>query len=106
MATELLVALRRLGIVAIFVIFVMIAAVLAYANPDPIAVDIGVMRIEGVSLAIVLAITFVVGAIFGAFFSSLAMLKHMRERRSLRRRLGRAEDELGRIRRLPLHDAD
>lgn len=102
----MLVALRRLAILSIVVIFVLIAAVFAYGNQTPIAIDIGFMRLEGVSLTVALAITFVAGAVFGGLFCGLAMLRHLRERRTLRRDLRRAETELDTLRRLPLTDAD
>lgn len=102
----MLVALRRLAIFVIAVIFVLIAAVFAYGNQEPISIDIGFMRIEDVSLTVALAFTFVGGAVFGAVISSFAILKHMRERRALRRELRRTEAELATLRSLPLHDAD
>jgi uncharacterized integral membrane protein len=99
-------ALRRLAIAVIVVIFVLIAAVFAYGNQEPIDLDIGIMRLEGVSLTVVLAVTFVFGAVFGGLFSALAMLRHFRERRSLKRELKKTEAELQNLRSLPLHDAD
>lgn len=102
----MIVALRRLAIAAIVVIFVLIAAVFAYGNQEPIDLDIGVMRIEDISLTVALAVSFVAGAVFGGLFSSLAMLRHFRERRSLKRELRRTETELRNLRSLPLHDAD
>lgn len=102
----MLVALRRLTVITIVVIFVVIAAVLAYGNPEPISVDIGVMRIEEVSLAVTLALTFVFGAIFGAAFSVTALVRHSRERRALRRELSRVQREFNQLRRSPSPDAD
>jgi uncharacterized integral membrane protein len=102
----MIVALRRLAYVVIAVVFVLIAAVFAYGNQEPIAIDIGIMRLEDVSLTVALAITFVAGAVFGGLFSSVAILKHLRERRLLRRELRRTEAELQSLRSLPLHDAD
>ena len=99
-------ALRRLAIIVIAILFVLIAAVFAYGNPEPIDLDIGLMRLEDVSLTVVLALTFVAGAMFGGLFSALAMLRHMRERRLLRRELRRTEGELESLRSLPLPDAD
>lgn len=102
----MVVALRRLAIVAIAVLFVLIAAVFAYGNQEPIDLDIGIIRLEGVSLTVVLALTFTLGACFGAFISAGAMLKHYRERRALRRELRRTETELKNSRSLSLPDAD
>ncbi|MGD8340659.1 MAG: lipopolysaccharide assembly protein LapA domain-containing protein [Gammaproteobacteria bacterium] len=102
----MVVVLRRLAIIAIAVVFVLIAAVFAYGNQEPIDLDIGIMRIEEISLTIVLAFTFVFGTCFGVVISAGAMLKHFRERRSLRRELRRAETELKNVRGLSLPDAD
>jgi uncharacterized membrane protein YciS (DUF1049 family) len=98
--------LRRLLIVVIAILFVLIAAVFAYGNQDPIAIDIGLMRFEEVSLSVALAITFVTGAVFGGLFSAFALLKHFRARRVLRRDLRRAETQLENLRSLTLSDAD
>ena len=99
-------ALRRLLLVAIAIVFVLIAAVFAYGNQEPIAIDIGFMRFEQVSLTVVLVVTFVAGALFGSFFSAFALLRHFRERRVLRRNLQRAETQLDSLRSLTLPDAD
>jgi putative membrane protein len=101
-----LVALRRLALFAVAAIFVLIAAVFAYGNQEPMPLDIGFMKLESVSVAVVLAITFALGAIFGGLLSALALLRHYRERRGLRRDLRRAEAELETLRRLPAPDAD
>jgi uncharacterized integral membrane protein len=102
----MIVALRRLAIAAIVVIFVLIAAVFAYGNQEPIDLDIGIMRLEDISLTVALAVSFVAGAFFGGLFSTLAVLRHFRERRALKRELKRTEAELQNLRSLPLHDAD
>ena len=101
----MIVALRRLTILALAVIFVLIAAVFAYGNQDPIALDIGIMRLEQVSLTVALAITFVLGAAFGGLFALIAMLKNARERSALKKELRRTEAELNALRNLPRIDA-
>jgi uncharacterized integral membrane protein len=102
----MVVALRRLAIVAIAAIAVLVAAVFAYGNQEPVDVDVGVLILEDVSLTVVLTVTFVLGACFGGLFSVGAMLKHLRERRLLRRELRRTETELQSLRSLSLPDAD
>ena len=102
----MIVALRRLAIVVIVVIFVLIAAVFADGNQELIDIDIGITRLEDVTLTVALAITFVGGAVFGGLFCTFAILKHMRERRALRRELRRTEAELKTLRSMPLLDAD
>jgi len=102
----LFVALRRLLIAAIAVIFLLIAAVLAYVNPDPIALDIGLMRFERVSMSLVLVAAFAAGTIFGAGLFSFTLLNQYREKRGLRKDLKRSERELETTRRLLTPDAD
>jgi len=102
----MVVTLRRLAILAIVVIFVLIAAVFAYGNQAPIDLDIGFMRLEAISLTMTLAVTFALGACFGGLIAAGAMLRQFRERRSLRRELRRAETELQNLRSLSLPDAD
>jgi uncharacterized integral membrane protein len=102
----MLVLLRRLTIAAIVVIFVLIAAVFAYSNQEPIAIDIGLMRFEGVSLTMALVSAFAAGAVFGALCAGLVLLKSLNERRQLRRELRETRAELSGLRSLPLHDAN
>jgi uncharacterized integral membrane protein len=105
-ATAVLVAIRKLAILLIVILFVLIAAVFAYGNPEPIDLDVGFARIEDVSLTVVLAITFVMGSVFGALFAAATLLRQFRERRVLRRELRRTQTELSASRRLALPDAD
>jgi uncharacterized membrane protein YciS (DUF1049 family) len=90
-----------LAIGAIVLLFVVIAAVLAYGNQDPIALDIGLIRLDNVSVTVVLAVTFAAGSLFGGLFYGLALLRHYRLRNALRRELRRVEAELERLRGLP-----
>jgi len=100
------VAFRKLAVLVIVLLFVLIAAVFAYGNPDPIDLDVGFTVVEGVSLTVVLAITFVLGALFGALFSAFALIRQQRDKRQLRRELKRTQTELRNSRSLALSDAD
>ena len=99
-------ALRRLAILIIAVIAVLVAAVFAYGNQEPIDIDIGIMILENVSITVALAVAFVLGTLFGGLLSVGALLRHYRERRSLQRELRRSETELQSLRSLSLPDAD
>jgi uncharacterized membrane protein YciS (DUF1049 family) len=103
---NLLVVARRMALGAIVLLFVVIAAVLAYGNQDPISLDIGLVRLDNASMTVVLAVTFAAGAAFGGLFFALALLGHYRQRAALRRELRRVEAELERLRGLPPPDAD
>ena len=102
----MIVAIRKLAVLVIVILFVLIAAVFAYGNPEPLDLDVGFMVIEDVSLAVVLAITFVFGAVFGGLIAVAALLRHYRERRALKKALERARTELANSRSLALTDAD
>lgn len=106
MTTNLLVVARRLALGAIVLLFILIAAVLAYGNQDPITLDIGLIRLDNASVTVILAVTFAAGAAFGSLFFALALLRHYRQRSALRRELRRVETELERLRGLPPPDAD
>ncbi|MDX1562626.1 MAG: lipopolysaccharide assembly protein LapA domain-containing protein [Gammaproteobacteria bacterium] len=102
----MLAALRKIAVAVIVVFFLMIAIVFAYGNQEPIAIDIGIARLEDVSLTVVLICAFATGTIFGAAIAGLTLLRFVRERRQLRRELKVARAELDNLRRLPLQDAN
>jgi uncharacterized integral membrane protein len=85
---------------------VLIMAVFAYNNPDRIAVDLGVVRIEGVPVSIAFVVCLALGWVFGLISAGIALLRMSGERRRLRRDLRLAEAEVKSLRSLPLHDAD
>ncbi len=93
--------LRRIAFAIVLLLFMLAAAVFAYSNPQPIAVDIGLMRFEQVSLAIAFAVVFAFGWIFGLLSAGLALWRMAGEKRRLRRDLRYAETEIGALRRLP-----
>jgi len=97
---------RKLVILLGFVLFALIAAVFAYGNRQSIALDLGFVRIEEVSMAGAFASAFVIGALFGMLCAGFGYLKASAERRQLRRRLTAAEAEVARLRSAPLKHAD
>ena len=99
-------AIRRLVYIAVALLFLLIAALLAYANPDPIAIDLGLARFENVSVTLVLACAFGLGWVFGLVCAGLALLRMLRERNRMRRDLRYAESERSALRALPLQDAN
>lgn len=98
--------LRRLVFISLLVLLVLVAAVFAYSNPDPISVDIGFMRLERVSSSVAFAAAFAVGWGFGLLSAGLALLQMANERRRLRRDLRFAETEIRSLRSMPLQDAN
>ena len=98
--------IRRLTYVVVAVCFVSVTAILAYSNPDPISLDIGIARFEGVSIPVAFAFAFALGWVFGLICAGLALLRIANEKRQLKRDLRFAEAELSSLRALPLHDAN
>lgn len=99
-------ALKRIFYVAVLVLFVCVAAVFAYNNPEPVTVDIGVVRFENVSLTLALACAFAVGWVFGLAAAGVALLRSASQLRRIRRELRNAETEVASLRALPMNDAD
>ena len=97
--------IRKLAYIVVAAFFVLVAALFAYGNPDPITIDIGLARLENVSMTVAFACAFGLGWLFGLACAGLALLRMMRERQRLRRDLRFAETELSTLRALPLHDA-
>jgi putative membrane protein len=98
--------LRKGLYIVLLLLFVLIAAVFAYSNPDPIAVDLGIARFEDVSMALAFSCAFVVGWIFGLVTAGVALLRMAGERHRLKRNLKFAEAEISSLRNLPMHDAN
>lgn len=98
--------LRKLVVLVVFALFVLIAAMFAYGNPDPISIDIGLFRLDDVSMTVAFACAFGLGAMFGVLCAALALLRMAREKHQLRRDLRYAEAELSSLRSMPLQDAN
>ena len=97
--------LRRTVFAVLMLTFMLLAAVFAYSNPTPIDVDIGIVRLEQVSMALAFTVVFGCGWLFGLLSAGLALLQSAREKRRLKRDLTYAESELSTLRRLPIQDA-
>jgi uncharacterized integral membrane protein len=101
-----LAAIRRLTYIVVAVLFLSLAALFAYNNPEPIAIDIGIARFERVSVTVVLVCAFGLGWVFGLACAGVALWRMARHRNQLRRDLRFAEAELNGLRALPLQDAN
>ena len=66
--------LRRLAFIALLIVLMLLAAMFAYSNPQPIDVDIGLVRVEQISMALAFAVVFVCGWLFGLLTAALALL--------------------------------
>jgi hypothetical protein len=83
----------------------LLAAMFAYSNPQPIDVDIGIARVEQISMALAFGVVFICGWLFGLLTAALALWRNAREKRRLRKDLRYAEAELSELRGVPLQDA-
>ena len=97
--------LRRLAFIFLLIVLMVLAAMFAYSNPQPIDVDIGLFRVEQISMALAFAVVFVCGWLFGLLMAGLTLWRNAREKRRLRKDLRYAEAELSTLRGVPLQDA-
>lgn len=97
--------LRRIVWVLFLLVFVLWAAVLAFSNPTPVAIDIGLIRFERASLAVALTVTFALGWLFGVVSVGATLLRDVAEKRRLRRELQYAEAEISTLRGPQTQDA-
>ena len=85
---------RRLAFAAILITLILLTGVFAYSNPQPIDVDVGLMRFEQVPMAIAFAIALAVGWLAGVLSAGLALWRSAGEKRRLKQDLKYAEAEL------------
>jgi uncharacterized integral membrane protein len=97
--------IRSLLATALVLVFVGLAAIFAALNPGRILLDFAFLATEmEVSLAIIGAVA--VGWTFGIVCALFGILRLITQRRSLRRALRLAEQEVQALRSLPVQDAD
>lgn len=98
--------LRRLLLLLTLLVFLLLAAVFAYTNPQPVTLDVGVARLENVSLANAFIVVFALGWLFGLLTAALALWRSAAEKRKLRKELRYTEAELQSQRAAPVPNAD
>jgi uncharacterized integral membrane protein len=99
--------LRRVAFAALLIALMVLAAMFAYINPQPVDVDIGLAKLEQISLALAFAVVFVCGWLFGLLTAALTLWRGASERRRLRKDLRYVEAELSTLRSTrPLQDAN
>jgi protein-S-isoprenylcysteine O-methyltransferase Ste14 len=89
-----LVTLRRLAFAAILLVLLLLTGVFAYSNPEPIDIDVGLMRFEKVSMAAAFAIVLALGWLLGVLSAGIALWRSAGEKRRLKQDLQYAEAEL------------
>ena len=98
--------LRVILLAVVLTVFVLLAATFAYNNPQPIDVDIGVARLEGVSMAVAFVVVFACGWVFGILSAAMSLVRSANERRRLRKDLRYVEAELATLRETATQDAN
>jgi uncharacterized integral membrane protein len=86
--------LRRLSWAAALVLLVLVGAVFAYSNPEPIDVDIGLTRFEDAAPVAVFGVVLALGWLLGLLTAAMALWRSTAERRRLRQDLEHARAEL------------
>jgi uncharacterized integral membrane protein len=89
-----LLTVRRLVFVAVLIVLMVLTGVFAYSNPQPIDIDVGFTRFEGVPMAVAFAISLAVGWLLGVLSAALALWRSKAEKRRLKQDLKFAEAEL------------
>jgi protein-S-isoprenylcysteine O-methyltransferase Ste14 len=89
-----LLTVRRLVFAAVLIVLMVLTGVFAYSNPQPIDIDVGFMRFEGVSMAVAFAVTLALGWLLGVLSAGLALWRSKGEKRRLQQDLKFAEAEL------------
>jgi hypothetical protein len=85
---------RRLAFAAVLISLIVLTGMFAYSNPQPIDIDVGLMRFEQVPMAVAFAIALALGWLFGVLSAGLALWRSAAEKRRLKQDLKYAEAEL------------
>ena len=88
-------------ILAVFVLMIWFTSI----NPGTMTIDLAFLTVEP-TIALGLAVTFVLGWVFGILCASFYALKLLNERRRLRATVRSMETEVSSLRNLPIADAD
>jgi uncharacterized integral membrane protein len=75
-------------------LLVLLGAVFAYSNPEPIDVDIGLTRFEDIAPATVFIVVLALGWLLGLLTAAAALWRSAAERKRLRHDLEHARAEL------------
>lgn len=97
--------IRSLLVTILVLAFVSLAAVFAALNPGRITLDFAFIATE-MEKSIALMVAMGIGWAFGMVCAVFGVLRLMAQRRSLRRALRLAEQEVQALRSLPVRDAD
>jgi len=97
--------LKRIGIVVLIVLIFGLMLWFTSLNRATMPVDLAFGVVEP-TVALALAVTFVLGWCFGVLCVAFYILKLLAERRRLRHELKQCQSEVSSLRSLPIADAD
>ena len=97
--------LRRAALLVLILLIAIVVFTFVAKNTGFVTIDLAFASVTQ-SIAIVITVTFVLGALFGILCIGSYVLRLLNERRTLRRSLRNSESEVTSLRNLPLSDAD
>ena len=96
--------LRKIATIVIVIVLLVAIIVFTWLNTGEVSLDLAFMTVE-TQIAVAFTIAFALGWLFGLFSAGLFVLKSVAERRRLRKSLATAEEEVSKLRSLPLQNA-
>jgi putative membrane protein len=97
--------LRRAAFLVLILLIAIVVFTFVAKNTGLVTIDLAFTSVTS-SIAIVITVTFVLGALFGILCMGSYVLRLLSEQRTLRRSLRNSESEVTSLRNLPLSDAD
>lgn len=96
--------LRKIATFLLVIVLLAAIVVFTWLNTGRVSLDLAFVTVE-TQIAVAFTITFALGWLFGLFSAGLFVLRSLAERRRLRKSLSAAEEEVSKLRSLPLQDA-
>ncbi len=96
--------LRKIATFVLVIALLAAIIVFTWLNTEEVTLDLAFTTVE-TRIAVAFTITFALGWLFGLFSAGFFVLKSVAERRRLRKNLAAAEEEVSKLRSLPLQDA-
>jgi lipopolysaccharide assembly protein A len=95
--------LRKLIVLIVVILAVLAGASFTLLNSGSVPLNLYAVHLD-MPLSVVIFSSLLIGAILGVFACMGLMLRHVRDNRQLHKRVRLAEDELSKLRRLPIKD--
>lgn len=95
--------MRKLIMLIVLILAILVGASFTLLNSDPVTINVYAVHLE-LPLSVVIFASLLIGALLGAFACVGWMLRRVRDHRQLSRRIRLAEDELSKLRKIPIKD--